>query len=335
LLAHELAHVIQQGSAPEAPVGGPSDGGGALEADADIAAVGAMSALWSQQLGVDPLPLTQQAGASSRQRLPRTRTGLRLQRCGGGNLFNTPLPGPKELADVESQHRASEAERRKHPGVFDPAYVPKVAVKLDSEGYFTDFVTSQLALPKQCKTASACTTMASKPIAYVDLGNTRGEKQSLGSISDIVTVTDLVVRALGVEITMFVPPDNPDAYPGAYNHELNQVLTAYQVLREFEIRAAGELRRRMIEARRKVAEQPKDWNSLIGLAAIQKMAQEVVEDLAPMMGAAFDERGGAISNADVHTQPVMPLELSSLPRYVKGQPRTPWPKAGAKPGAGK
>ncbi len=76
LIAHELAHVVQQG-------GGQADGGAqhkggkssSLEEDADRSAVGAVVKLWSGARG-DVSQLGQQAA-------PSLRSGLRLQRCGG------------------------------------------------------------------------------------------------------------------------------------------------------------------------------------------------------------------------------------------------------------
>ena len=76
LIAHELAHVVQQnggGNGPTAPQSKGVVGHDALEEEADVAAVGAVSALW----------LGAQGGLAniSRQAMPRLRSGLQLQRC--------------------------------------------------------------------------------------------------------------------------------------------------------------------------------------------------------------------------------------------------------------
>jgi hypothetical protein len=74
LMAHELAHVLQQGGRAAGPPQAkscPADG--ALERDADSAAVGAVTALWSGRQA--------SAGAAARPWLPRLRAGLQLQRC--------------------------------------------------------------------------------------------------------------------------------------------------------------------------------------------------------------------------------------------------------------
>ncbi len=74
LIAHELAHVVQQGGQPRPCRCLKGDANyDALEADADVTAVGAVASLW--------------AGATGRLRDigrnagPRLRSGLKLQRC--------------------------------------------------------------------------------------------------------------------------------------------------------------------------------------------------------------------------------------------------------------
>ena len=73
LIAHELAHVVQQegslqGGAPKDPAAYS-----ALEDDADRSAVGAVVSLWGKAKGA--------VTNFSRQALPRLKTGLRLSRC--------------------------------------------------------------------------------------------------------------------------------------------------------------------------------------------------------------------------------------------------------------
>jgi hypothetical protein len=70
LIAHELAHAVQQGGAPTAAASG---GSAALEHDADLAAVGAVATLHGQGLA----GLRRRAG-------PALRSGLQLQRCAAG-----------------------------------------------------------------------------------------------------------------------------------------------------------------------------------------------------------------------------------------------------------
>jgi hypothetical protein len=71
LLAHELAHVMQQGGASaEGPLPAPSQHD-TVEQDADRAAVGAMLAMWSGD----------RSERTRRDATPNHRSGLRLQRC--------------------------------------------------------------------------------------------------------------------------------------------------------------------------------------------------------------------------------------------------------------
>ena len=71
LIAHELAHVVQQGGHPEAPAGGAAYN--SLEEDADTSAIGAVASLWGMaKAGI--------AGIAANA-LPSLRSGLRLQCC--------------------------------------------------------------------------------------------------------------------------------------------------------------------------------------------------------------------------------------------------------------
>jgi uncharacterized protein DUF4157 len=77
LMAHELAHVAQQSGAAESvqPMAINDSSYGALERDADMAAVGAVASLWGMRI-----PSLQPMRTS-----PRLSSGLRLQRCGDCN----------------------------------------------------------------------------------------------------------------------------------------------------------------------------------------------------------------------------------------------------------
>lgn len=78
LIAHELAHVVQQGDAGQsstAPLTKPEEGTqtAVLEEDADVAAVGAVASIWGGfKDGFKTI---------SKQALPRLKSGLQLQRC--------------------------------------------------------------------------------------------------------------------------------------------------------------------------------------------------------------------------------------------------------------
>ncbi len=89
LIAHELAHVVQQGGVYSSAE--PIRQGGAeyeaLEADADSSAVGTVVSLWSGAKGG--------LADVARNAMPAMRSGLRLQRCPGAPKQPTTIAGSK------------------------------------------------------------------------------------------------------------------------------------------------------------------------------------------------------------------------------------------------
>ncbi|HMI52390.1 MAG TPA: DUF4157 domain-containing protein [Candidatus Saccharimonadales bacterium] len=78
LIAHELAHVVQQGGGQaSAPLTKSHGNSSQLEEDADTAAVGAVATTWAN--GAQSLANLKQNA------MPRLRSGLRLQRCSCGH----------------------------------------------------------------------------------------------------------------------------------------------------------------------------------------------------------------------------------------------------------
>jgi hypothetical protein len=75
LIAHELAHVVQQGngSAAGLPFSKGANAHDSLEEDADVSAVGAVVSAWGGVKGA--------IADIGRSAMPRMRSGLRLQRC--------------------------------------------------------------------------------------------------------------------------------------------------------------------------------------------------------------------------------------------------------------
>jgi hypothetical protein len=92
LIAHELAHVVQQGNGVSrmAPTSGDHS---SLEEDADLSAVGAVVSNWGQMKG-RLLDIGRQAG-------PRLRSGLKLQRCGKCKTYEAcAAEGAEKLSGV-------------------------------------------------------------------------------------------------------------------------------------------------------------------------------------------------------------------------------------------
>jgi hypothetical protein len=93
LIAHELAHVVQQGSGagPVAPMSRGTTEYNALEEDADVSAVGAVVSLLGGAKGK-----LRELGSKA---MPRLRSGLRLSRC---DLFKTEKDaGVKDAGTVK------------------------------------------------------------------------------------------------------------------------------------------------------------------------------------------------------------------------------------------
>jgi Domain of unknown function (DUF4157) len=94
LIAHELAHTIQQRGRPTpAQAPGVSDASyGVLEDDADQSAVAVVASLWGA--GTEP------AAATAHRPHPALTSGLRLQRCGSTRSSTRPpaSPGARQAA---------------------------------------------------------------------------------------------------------------------------------------------------------------------------------------------------------------------------------------------
>jgi hypothetical protein len=107
LIAHELAHVVQQenGSASVAPKSSQSSEYGALEDDADISALGAVASLWGRS-NEELRKFASKAG-------PSLRSGLRLQNCGG----KTPKPAAGIAKPEPSAEKSKDTSSAESPEV--------------------------------------------------------------------------------------------------------------------------------------------------------------------------------------------------------------------------
>jgi hypothetical protein len=93
LIAHEAAHVLQQGSASTPVVQQKGGDYGALEADADRSAVGAVASMWGGARGAFASLWGGTKGSIAqlaRTSIPQLTTGLRLQGCGGSTPTVVP-----------------------------------------------------------------------------------------------------------------------------------------------------------------------------------------------------------------------------------------------------
>ncbi len=96
LIAHELAHVVQQSGGANAEVSEATNGApeqSAMEAEADSAAISVVSSLWSN--------MAESAGSVAANAIPRLRSGLSLSRCPKKTQVKSPAavkPGAKAKA---------------------------------------------------------------------------------------------------------------------------------------------------------------------------------------------------------------------------------------------
>ncbi len=106
LIAHELAHVVQQGhgTGSDGPFYKGAQGGGgqassAYEEDADVSAAGAVARLWTGAQG--------RLSDVGRHAMPRMRSGLQLQRCSKQKGAEEPKGGQKAKLSVLEERDAS------------------------------------------------------------------------------------------------------------------------------------------------------------------------------------------------------------------------------------
>jgi hypothetical protein len=119
LIAHELAHVMQQGGATGPVAAGKSErGDAALESDADRSAVGAVSSLWEHLPG---------------NVIPLIKSGLRLQRCKSERQKEIDRLGTLQYGFMEEKRKKEEErlrkeaeEEAKNKGLEPPKAPPKV-----------------------------------------------------------------------------------------------------------------------------------------------------------------------------------------------------------------
>jgi len=126
LIAHELAHVVQQGGATSPPPVSRSVDTAALEADADNSAIGAVSSLIGKAARI--------LGRTVATAIPQARSGLRLQRCNKSeHEKEIERLGTLQYGFMEDKRKAEEAklkkeadEEAKKKGQPPPASAPKV-----------------------------------------------------------------------------------------------------------------------------------------------------------------------------------------------------------------
>lgn len=112
LLAHELAHVLQQdeGTTGTTPMPKGDESYNSLENDADVSAIHALASMWG---GVKQTLI-----AGGRRAIPRLKSGLRLQRCGSASESGGTS------GEVRHSRMAEHLAQWHADGLLDPPYRP-------------------------------------------------------------------------------------------------------------------------------------------------------------------------------------------------------------------
>lgn len=106
LIAHELAHVVQQsGATATAPLANGGAAYDSLEEDADVAAVGAVASAWGGTRGA--------LSDIGQNAMPRLRSGLRLQGCKSEREKEIERLGGLQYSFLEEKRKKKEEEERK------------------------------------------------------------------------------------------------------------------------------------------------------------------------------------------------------------------------------
>ena len=92
LIAHELAHFVQQKGTADGPMQKDEEQTDSLENEADLAAIGAVSSIW--------LGAKNGLADIAQNAIPRLKSGLRLARCSRAKVKPNPTP---EIASTEEE----------------------------------------------------------------------------------------------------------------------------------------------------------------------------------------------------------------------------------------
>lgn len=195
LIAHEIAHVVQQrqaGSALNSIQTGES-GSGSLEEDADNSAIGAVISLWGKgKRGLANV---------SRNAMPRLRSGLRLSSCKGAPELKTPTGTSKLKSQTVSTTPADRSRTKLGIGEeVDLSLDPAVAVTWSVTGGGT---VNPVAGPSTRFTASQS---PSTPKVTATLG------------TEAVSLDFDVIAPTGMKSTLI--RDKPLAAPGPPNNQI-------------------------------------------------------------------------------------------------------------------
>jgi hypothetical protein len=296
LIAHELAHVAQQGGSGtgQAILQRDEPETNSLEEDADISAVKAVAPLW--------LARNSRLYGLGKNAMPRIRSGLKLQRCPkpkpaalppAVNPFAPEFAPTKEQVLREAENMKQGKERfAKDPDSYDVDFVPDVTVVLKRESYCYNFRyqdVDDVCLPPDPRTAGC--VMVDSP-SFENLVHVQQQKQKLGTV-DINSPLAVEVTSFPIAFTAYVQTDQikegkPLEKNPTMNEELHHIVTDFELMQTYKERLARNIRLRLVEARQQAARSPTKADDVIG----QKAIERIVDDEWKVFNSALSYQRG-------------------------------------------
>ena len=185
LIAHELAHVVQQGHSAHVaePVRDAGATDASMERDANRAATGAVTSLWS------PGQASRREGGGA---LPQLRSGLRLQRCGSSQKKVDAKDGKTAKLTVREQrdNAIGEANERLRAvdkwatAQVDVQKVPSVSGVVDLDANQAKNVAAAIERLQQAQELFAVKELKALPSKLEDVRNFAHEAYKYGGSSE-------------------------------------------------------------------------------------------------------------------------------------------------------
>jgi hypothetical protein len=326
LIAHELAHVVQQSASNSSPPllqkGESRDGG--LEEDADLSAAHAVASIWGGA--------NKELAGMSRNAMPQLRSGLRLQRCPKVPATRNPfeLKEPELFQTVKKCPDLTAAT----PATYDPDYSPPVVVRPEQETYRYDFTYS--ADPRSTRgldSAGACGQQNVEaegcmklrvPTDYKNMMTPVAcfKPQSIGD-KTLNSPLEAGLQTFPLECEVFVPVERLSTTPqtkgttdDTMNHELHHLVVAYEIIQEFKGRLAFRIRERLVAMRRQAALQPDKGEQLLSKASIDDMMKQEALPFYDWFAIESTERQKPIDAAGALPPVTIPSSWTAFRRPV-------------------
>jgi len=205
LIAHELAHVVQQNGQPAGSHSRGDGVSGALEQDADTAAVGAVASLWGGARNA--------LGSFAANAVPRLRSGLRLQRCKGDKTQGAgwSVADLKAMLDKCDGGLGIWDKAKKANGNKDPS------INVEAGGGFVDAVNNKITLDEtldKCNAVQQLIQELSNLSRMADF-HTLDNSAKAGDVSrdDYIRRTELIEYETGVKNDLIAFDACKDKWP--------------------------------------------------------------------------------------------------------------------------